>query len=297
MNHLVQSFERESMNKNILLTGATAGIGLDTAKLLAEKTKNQDVELILANRNSDKAEAVKQTLSKITNNKISLVTVDFNDLTSVKKCSETLASRYEKIDILINNAGIFTPQAQTTQNGYEKHIGVNFLAPVLFTERLLPTILKSENPRIIHVASIAHLAARNGIEFDSFNGFSQYNATKAYGHSKLANLLYSSALAHKLASSSATQHATSNAMHPGGAASSIYRDMPAPIRKFMAVISISTKKSAKRIVKMALDDAWATKNGAYTSVQTPAWKSKFAKDDELAEKLYQHALELLSDYL
>lgn len=285
------------MTKRILITGATAGIGLDTARQIAAATKSQDVEIILANRNPEKADKVKAELAGITANPISLFTVDFDRLDSVKDCANELAAQYDSLDVLINNAGLFAPKQRKTADGFEKHIGVNYLAPVLFTEKLLPLLQNADKPRIVHVASMAHLAARNGIQFDDFKGWQPYNAAKAYGHSKLANLLYSKALAKRLAANADTAHITSNAMHPGGAASSIYRDMPTPIRQLMGLVSISTKKSAQRIEKMALSPQWAGKNGQYSSVQTPAWQSKHAKNAALADKLMAHTDELLAAYV
>lgn len=285
------------MTKRILITGATAGIGLNTAQQLALSTKTQDVELLLANRNPEKAARVKETLANITDNPIRLFTVDFNDLASVRACAEDIASQCDSIDVLINNAGIFSPHEATTLNGFEKHIGVNFLAPVLLTEKLLPTLKKATQGRVIHVASAAHVAARKGIQFDDFKGWADYNPIKAYGHSKLANLLYSKALATRLASQPDTTHITSNALHPGGAASSIYRDMNWVLRKVMGLVSISTQGAAERIEGMALSPTWERKTGKYTSVQTPAWQTKFAKDNALAEQLMQHTHALLTDYL
>lgn len=285
------------MTKHILITGATAGIGLDTAIDIAKHTKNDDVVMILANRNREKAEKVKAQLAQYTDNLITLVDVDFDSLDSVNQCANELLQRYNSIDVLINNAGLFVPEECFTQDGYEKHIGVNFIAPVLLTEKLLPLLQKNSTPaRIIHVASMAHLVTRK-MDFDNFKGWVSFQPVLAYGQSKLGNLLYSKQLAKRLSQDPKTAHITSNALHPGGANSHIYRDMNIIIRKFMSLVSINTKAPAKRIRIMALSPKWENKTGQYISVQTPAWQSKLAKDDVLGKKLVAYTHGLLAKYL
>lgn len=275
--------------KTIVITGANTGIGFATAKKFVEDGHH----VILACRNLSKAEHARNELLQINKGKIDIVQLDLNSLEQVSATAEQLIKNYPKIDILINNAGIASTQLEQTEDGFEKQIGVNYLAHVLWTIKLLPVVQKSEDGRIIHLASLMHWVGTVDIEQFQVGNIKKYNGIKFYGNSKLANLLFSNALAEKLKGTSTT----SNALHPGGVDSEIYRDLPRYQYLAIKLFLISPTKPAQLIKEMALDPSWSKKNGEYASLQTPAFKSKQAKDLKMALKLYDSTIDLIKTYL
>lgn len=271
----------------ILITGANTGIGFATAEQLVE----QGQHVILACRNPQKAQAAQDQLRVLNQGQVDLVSLDLNSLEQVRNTADQIAERYGSLDVLINNAGLFAKNRQLTQDGFEQQFGVNYLGHFLLTQKLLPVLQQSPKARIVHLASIAHWAG--SIKPHKFRAQGFYNPLFYYGQSKLANLLFSNALAERLASSSITN----NALHPGGVASDIYRELPKPVYAVMKVGLVPTSVPAKLISKMATADEWANRNGEYVSAHMPDWKSPHAKNQKLARDLYDQSLELVKNYL
>ena len=275
--------------KTILITGANTGIGLATAETFVKDGHH----VILACRNPDKASQAKKQLDAIGTGKVDTVTLDLNDLAQIAQTADTLISQFEKIDVLVNNAGMMTPQLESTADGFEKQIGVNYIGPFLLTMKLLPLIKKAEQGRIIHLASMMHLLGKIDVDQFKADQVKKYNGVRSYANSKLANLLFSNTLAQQLQGSSVT----SNALHPGGVDSEIYRELPKYQYNALKLFLIPTSKPAELIKKMAFTTEWSQRNGDYASLQTPALKSRKAKDRELGQYLFDQTLQLVHQYL
>ena len=275
--------------KTILITGANTGIGLATAETFVKDGHH----VILACRNPDKASQAKKQLDAIGTGKVETVTLDLNDLAQIAQTADTLISQFEKIDVLVNNAGMMTPQLESTADGFEKQIGVNYIGPFLLTMKLLPLIKKAEQGRIIHLASMMHLLGQIDVGQFKADQVKKYNGVRSYANSKLANLLFSNTLAQQLQGSSVT----SNALHPGGVDSEIYRELPKYQYNALKLFLIPTSKPAELIKKMAFSTEWSQRNGDYASLQTPALKSRKAKDRELGQYLFDQTLQLVHQYL
>ena len=275
--------------KTILITGANTGIGLATAETFVKDGHH----VILACRNPDKASQAKKQLDAIGTGKVDTVTLDLNDLAQIAQTADTLISQFEKIDVLVNNAGMMTPQLESTADGFEKQIGVNYIGPFLLTMKLLPLIKKAEQGRIIHLASMMHLLGKIDVDQFKADQVKKYNGVRSYANSKLANLLFSNTLAQQLQGSSVT----SNALHPGGVDSEIYRELPKYQYNALKLFLIPTSKPAELIKKMAFSTEWSQRNGDYASLQTPALKSRKAKDRELGQYLFDQTLQLVHQYL
>ncbi len=275
--------------KTILITGANTGIGLATAETLIKDGHH----VILACRNPEKAKVAQQHLQSFGTGQVDTVQLDLNSLEQINQTANEIIAKYEKIDVLVNNAGMMTPNLEATVDGYEKQFGVNYLGPFLWTMKLLPLVKKAEQGRIIHLASMMHVLG--SIKPASFKAdqIGKYNGVLSYGNSKLANLLFSNALAQQL---KGTQ-VTSNALHPGGVDSEIYRELPKWQYAVIKLGLIPPSKPAALIKKMAFDPKWAKRNGDYASLQTPAFKSAKAKNKLLAQQLYDQSIELIKDYL
>ena len=275
--------------KTILITGANTGIGLATAETFVKDGHH----VILACRNLDKASQAKKQLDAIGTGKVDTVTLDLNDLAQIAQTADTLISQFEKIDVLVNNAGMMTPQLESTADGFEKQIGVNYIGPFLLTMKLLPLIKKAEQGRIIHLASMMHLLGQIDVDQFKADQVKKYNGVRSYANSKLANLLFSNTLAQQLQGSSVT----SNALHPGGVDSEIYRELPKYQYNALKLFLIPTSKPAELIKKMAFSTEWSQRNGDYASLQTPALKSRKAKDRELGQYLFDQTIQLVHQYL
>ena len=275
--------------KTILITGANTGIGLATAETFVKDGHH----VILACRNPDKANQAKKQLDALGTGKVETITLDLNDLSQIAETAETLLGQFEKIDVLVNNAGMMTPQLEATADGFEKQMGVNYLGAFLLTMKLLPLLKNAEQGRIIHLASMMHLLGKIDIDQFKADQVKHYNGVRSYANSKLANLLFSNTLAQQLQGSSVT----SNALHPGGVDSEIYRELPKYQYTAIKLFLIPTSKPAELIKKIAFSAEWAQRNGDYASLQTPALKSRKAKNRELGQYLFEQTLQLVHQYL
>ncbi|MDN5623641.1 MAG: SDR family oxidoreductase [Acinetobacter sp.] len=273
----------------MIITGANTGIGLATAETFIKDGHH----VIIACRNPEKAKTAQQHLESFGTGQVDVIHLDLNSLEQINQAANEIIAKYEKIDVLVNNAGMMTPDLEATADGFEKQFGVNYLGPFLWTLKLLPLVQKAQQGRVIHLASMMHLLGR--IQPENFNAdqVKKYNGVLSYGNSKLANLLFSNILAKQLQGS----HVTSNALHPGGVDSEIYRELPKWQYAIIKLGLIPPSKPAELIKKIAFDPSWEKRNGDYVSLQTPAFKSGKAKDIQLAQKLYDESYALVKDYL
>ena len=275
--------------KIIVITGANTGIGLATAETFVKDGHH----VIIACRNPRKAVEAQQHLQSLNKGQVDVIALDLNSLELVNQAANEIISKYEKIDVLVNNAGMMTPDLETTADGYEKQFGVNYLGPFLWTMKLLPLVKKADQGRVINLASMMHVLGSIKPETFKAEQIEKYNGVLSYGNSKLANLLFSNALANKLEGS----NVTSNALHPGGVDSEIYRELPKWQYAIIKLGLIPPSKPAELIKKIAFDAKWAKRNGDYASLQTPAFKSAKAKNKQLTQQLYDQSIELVKDYL
>jgi len=192
-------------NKTILITGATDGIGKQTALELAE----MNAKVIIHGRNPNKGRAVLEEIKEKTGNtKLSLYIADFSSLKQIDKLSEELHKDHKKIDVLINNAGVVENSRVLTEDGFEITFAVNHLAMFKLTFLLLDLLQSITPGRIINVSSMAHA---NVVDFSNLQGEREYTLYGAYSLSKLCNILYTYELADRLKESGITV----NCLHPG----------------------------------------------------------------------------------
>lgn len=275
--------------KIIVITGANTGIGLATAETFVKDGHH----VIIACRNPTKAKIAQQQLQSLNKGQVDVIALDLNSLEQVNQAANEIIAKYEKIDVLVNNAGMMTPELEATVDGYEKQFGVNYLGPFLWTMKLLPLVKKAEHGRVINLASMMHVLGSIKPEHFKADHIKKYNGVISYGNSKLANLLFSNALAKQLEGT----NVTSNALHPGGVDSEIYRELPKWQYAIIKLGLIPPTKPAELIKKIAFDPKWAKRNGDYVSLQTPAFKSAKAKNRQLAQQLYDQSLQMVSTYL
>ena len=198
-----------------VITGATSGVGYHAAKRLTEA----GASLVLVCRNEKKAKAVKEVFLKEYDADVDIVLADFSKLTDVRNAAQYILEGYQRIDVLINNAGLHRTTRTLTEEGFETVFCVNHLAPFLFTRLLLERMIENAPSRIIQVNSQGHRFG--GLDLDDLTWARRpYRGLKGYGASKVAQLLTVWELADLLEGTGVTI----NAMHPGAVKSNIGMD-------------------------------------------------------------------------
>ncbi len=190
--------------QTILITGSTDGIG----KLTALNLARQNAQIIVHGRNEAKVQKVIYELkTKSGNQKIEGFTYDFSSLNEVRKFADDVTNKFNKIDVLINNAGVGFADNGKSQDGYELRFAVNYLVPFLLTQLLLPSLKSAAPSRIVNVSS----AGQHPINFNDIMLEKNFNPTQAYCQSKLALIMFTIDLAEKLKD----ENITVNSLHPG----------------------------------------------------------------------------------
>lgn len=199
----------------VVITGANSGIGYQAARYLSRV----GAAVIMACRSAEKGESARaKIVSEHPSAKVEVRVLDVADLDSVRRFSEQFLNEHNRLDLLINNAGVMAiPERRTTPQGFEMQFGTNHLGHFALTGLLLPALLQQPNSRIVTVASIAHKGGK--LKFDDLNAERSYDARRAYQQSKLANLVFGLELDRRLREHSAKT--MSVIAHPGVAVTNI----------------------------------------------------------------------------
>jgi NAD(P)-dependent dehydrogenase (short-subunit alcohol dehydrogenase family) len=263
--------------KTILITGTTNGIGKASAMELAR----QGHTIVMANRNRDKAEQVAAEIRAETgNNNVSLLDLDLSSLDSVRQCAAQFKSSHNKLDILLNNAGLTSASEVITEDGFELQFAVNCLSQLLFTLELLPVLEAAAPSQVIFVTSMMHKFGK--LDFDSFRGWTKYGGGASYNQSKLAMML----IATKLAESLKTKQIAVNTLHPGAVNTGILDGYPKLAQFFLRKLFVSPEKGAQTSLYLAGLDAGTMHTGKYFVSSRPAKVNKLVNDSQLREKLW-----------
>jgi NAD(P)-dependent dehydrogenase (short-subunit alcohol dehydrogenase family) len=201
----------DQSGRTAVVTGATAGLGLETAKVLA----GRGASVVLACRDLDKAERAAAHISA----DVQIVELDLASLASVHAGADEIRATRSRLDLLILNAGVMDVPHRRTEDGFELVLATNHLGHFALTGRLLDRLLATAGSRIVTVSSVAHRRGR--IRFDDLQSERTYAASDAYAQSKLANLLFSYELDRRLRDAAATT--SSLAAHPGNARTELWR--------------------------------------------------------------------------
>jgi len=230
------------LGRTAVVTGATGGLGYETALVLARA----GAEVILTGRDDRKGQsAIEKIGHEVSGARIAFEPLDLASLASITDFAQRMQAR-QSLDLLINNAGVMAlPRRQTTADGFEMQFGTNHLGHFALTARLMPLLRQASAPRVVSVSSLAH---RTGsIDFSDLQGERIYSPWKAYGQSKLACLMFALELQRR--SDAAGWKVTSNAAHPGFARTNLFAGGPG------GLVSLATDFAAPFFGHSAADGA------------------------------------------
>ena len=230
-----------------VVTGANTGLGFETARVLAER----GASVVLAVRNVEKG---RQAAASMTGD-VSVQALDLTSLESIRTAAADLHATHQRIDLLINNAGVMYTPKQTTQDGFEMQFGTNHLGHFALTGLLLDLLLPVAGSRVVTVSSVGH-RIRAAIHFDDLQWERSYQRVAAYGQAKLANLMFTYELQRRLATHGTT---AAVAAHPGVSNTELARNSPTVTRLLLTalapMITQSAAKGALPTLRAATDPA------------------------------------------
>jgi NAD(P)-dependent dehydrogenase (short-subunit alcohol dehydrogenase family) len=269
-----------------VVTGATSGVGFATAQTLAR----QGATLILVARNRERGAATVGQIQQTTGNSaVELLVADLSVQAQVRQLASDMQRRLTHLDVLINNAGALFSRRQASSDGLEMTFALNHLAYFLLTNLLLDLLKASPSGRILIVSSEAHRRSR--LDFADLQIEQRYSGWRAYGRSKLANILFTYELARRLGGT----NVVANALHPGFVATNFGRNnsgITAIALRLAQLAAISPEEGAQTIIHLASSAEVDGITGKYFVKQRAVRSSQVSYDRSAAERLWQVSTEL-----
>jgi NAD(P)-dependent dehydrogenase (short-subunit alcohol dehydrogenase family) len=278
--------EGDSPQRVAVVTGASSGIGLYTALGLARA----GVRVVMTGRNRERIGRARDFVAaRVSGAEIETALADFASLAAVRGLAGEILSRHQRLDVLVNNAGLLAPGYRLSEDGYEMTFAVNHLAPFLLTDLLLDRLKASAPARIVTVSSRAHRGHR--IDLATITGSQDWSMMKAYGRSKLCNILFTRELARRLEGSGVT----AMCLHPGLVATGFgHRGGLVELgwrlgRPFM----ISAERGAETSIFLATVPEPAPFNGGYVVDRVLEQPDPAARDNSMARRLWDESARLV----
>ncbi len=272
--------------KTCLVTGATSGIGKEAARELARR----GATVVVAGRNPEKCAATVQDIRRQTNNpSVDFLLADLSSQKQVRQFAEEFRSRYQRLDVLVNNAGAIVLSRRQSVDGIEMTFALNHLSYFLLTSLLLDFLISSNPSRVVNVASSAHQGA--SIDFEDLQLRRGYRGMRAYGRSKLANVLFTAELARRLEGTGVT----ANAVHPGLVATNFLSNN-GPAGRLMnlglRVVGKRVAAGAETVIYLASSPDVAGVTGKYFVEKKAVASSPASQDSVAAARLWRVSAEL-----
>ncbi len=259
--------------RTILVTGATSGIGLEAARVLA----GRGALVAVGARNEARGRAVVDEITR-QGGRAELFLADLSRLASVREAAARFTAAHRRLDVLVNNAGVASRVRTVTDEGHELTWATNVLAPVLVTRLLAGPLRAAPRPRVVSVGSEGHRSGR--LSWDDLELSRGYSAWRAYAQSKLALLLLMRELARR------ERGLGVNVVHPGAIATRIWRDVPWPLRAILDLVLPGPRRGADPVVRLAADPALDGVTGRYFDRTAEREPSAAARDDAAAARLW-----------
>lgn len=275
--------------KTILVTGATSGIGLEASVTLAREGH----QVVLVGRDEAKTRrTVDEVKQRSGSSRVESLLCDFSSQASIRALAEAYRAKYDRLDVLVNNAGTVNENRTVTKDGIESTFAVNHLGYFLLTNLLLELIVKTAPARIVVVASTGHYRGTMDLEDLGFEK-GGYGIMKAYTRSKLANVMMTRSLAKRLEGKGVTV----NALHPGSVATRIWDGAPGWSQPILALVKklvmITPEEGGKTLSYLATSPEVEGKTGLYFEKNKQKGCAPLARDEALAEKVWVKSAELV----
>lgn len=268
------------MSKNVLITGSTDGIGKQAAIDLA----GMDYHVIVHGRNDESVnKALEEIKDESGKDDLNGLSGNFESLQEVRGLAGKVRDQYDHLDILVNNAGIFVKEREVTQDGFEKTFQVNYLSHYLLTRLLLDLLHKGDKPRVVNVSSMVHSTA---IDFDNLQGEQDFVGSKAYGISKLCNVLFT----YKLARETEDTNLISNCLHPGVISTKL-------LKQNYGDMGNAVQEGSENILYVATSPNIEGVSGKYFVNKMPQSSATVSYENGVQDRLWEVSAEMVSDYL
>ena len=274
--------------KIALVTGATAGIGLITAEALAK----MGATVVIVSRSEQKCrDVVTQIQANTGNTRVEYIAGDLSAMAQVRSVAAEFLRRYDRLHILVNNAGAFINDRQVSADGYEMTFALNHLNYFYLTQLLQDTLIASAPARIVNVSSDAHRGGK--INFDDLRSEKSYSGFGVYSMTKLANVLFTNELAQRLEGSGVT----ANSLHPGFVATNFGKNNGGIVGFFMPVVqmfALSPEKGAETSIHLAASPDVEGVTGKYFTKKMPVQPAKAAFDIAAQRRLWEVSEKLIA---
>lgn len=273
--------------KRVLVTGATAGIGFETAKALGLL----GADVLIVGRSAEKTQATLAELKRLTQATFEGFLADLSSLQDIARLGREVLAKYDTLHVLVNNAGGINMSREVTPDGYERTFATNHLGYFALTQALLPALRKAAPARIVNVASEAHRGTE--LKFDDLMAERSYSGFPVYGRSKLANILFTRELARRLDGSGVT----ANCLHPGVVDSQFIKRKSGFWKvagQIGGLFMISSEAGAKTSVYLASSPEVQGVTGQYYDKCRTKKPSARAQDDEAAKRLWDESERLVA---
>jgi len=277
--------------RTVLITGGNTGLGKETAVALAA----MGAHVVITSRNAEKgAAALAEIRARSGRDDVEVLALDLARLDAVREAAAGFAERFDRLDVLVNNAGLMLGSRHETVDGYEMTFQVNHLGPFLLTTLLHDRLAAGDRARVVNLASMAHTSARRGLDFDDLQSTRRYRSFTVYARSKLADILFTRELARRWDADGIT----ANAVHPGFVYSRFARDgdmsgLVNAVYPLLKPFAMTPEKGARTQVYVASAPELDGVTGGYWARSAPATPSKAAQDDAAAARLWEISEQLV----
>jgi NAD(P)-dependent dehydrogenase (short-subunit alcohol dehydrogenase family) len=268
-------------DKVCLITGANRGLGKATAVALARL----GAMVILACRDQDRGERARaEVISATGNPRVALMLVDLSLQESIRQMGSAFIQKYDHLDVLINNATIYTSQRRITPDGLETMFATNHIGPFLLTNLLLNKLKTSPSARVLVLTA----PSTTPLDFDNLQGEKRFASLRAFGVTKMCNLLFTYELARRLEGTSITV----NAVHPGLMKSHLMKEAPLALHWLTQLASSPPEKPASKLAHLALSPEMAGITGKFLTLGKAIESNQYSHDQSIQRRLWDISVAL-----
>ncbi|MGY5853925.1 MAG: SDR family oxidoreductase [Candidatus Thorarchaeota archaeon] len=274
--------------KICIVTGSNSGIGKETTRALAEK----GAKVIMVVRNQERGDIAKSDILESTgNDSIELMLCDLSLMSDIRRLAQEFKNRYDRLDVLINNAGVVVSKRHVTSEGFERTLAVNYLAPFMMTHELLPLLQSSAPARVVNLSSGLHKSAK--FDIDDIQSENKYKSMSVYGTAKLLVVMHTYELARRLEGTGVTV----NVAHPGFVATNLGANTGSRLSSFMFKLVKPFQKSApegaETSVYLASSPEVDGVTGRYFAKKMEETSSELSYDENQQHSLWERTVEML----